>query len=94
MKKKIHLGKKTLVSLEVQITTILTVLDRTDVIIDKMKPVRHNTGNFVLVTYHTLAEPEDPRSRCFAHQKVRDCCDVWLESPPEFNNSHPGNNAA
>ena len=88
------LGKKTLVSLEVQITTILTVLDRTDVIIDKMKPVRHNTGNFVLVLYHTRAKPEDPRSRYFAHQKVRDCCDVWLESPPEFNNSHPGNNAA
>lgn len=94
MKKKIHLGKKTLMSLELQITTILTSLNRTEVRIDRMKPVRHNTGNFVYVTYHTVAEPEVQRSRFLAHQKVRECCDVWLESPPEFNNDHPGSNAA
>lgn len=94
MKKKINLGKMTLRSIEIQITTILTTLNRTDVIIDRMKPVRYDTGNFILVTYHTVADPEVQRSRYFAHQKVRDCCDVWLESPPEFNNKQPGNNAA
>ncbi|MDP3849511.1 MAG: hypothetical protein Q8Q59_03335 [Luteolibacter sp.] len=82
MKKKIHLGKKTLMSLEIQITTILTSLNRTEVRIDKLKPVRHNTGNFVLVTYHTVADPGVLCSQYCAHQKVGDCCDVWLESPP------------
>ncbi len=94
MKKKINLGKKTLMSLEIQITTILTSLNRTEVRIDRMKPVRHNTGNFVFVDYHTTAEPEVPRSRYFAHQQVQNCCDVWLESPPESNNKQPGINAA
>lgn len=81
-------------SLELQITTILASLNQTEVRIDELKPMRHNSGNFILVKYHTTAEPEVPRSRYFAHQKVRDCCDVWLESPPEFNNHHPGCNAA
>jgi hypothetical protein len=81
MKKKIHLGKKTLMSLEFQITSILTSLTRTEVSIDRMKPVRLDTGYFIHVRYHTLAEPEIQRSRYFAHQKIGDCCDVWLESP-------------
>lgn len=94
MKKKIHLGKKTLMSLELQITTILTSLIRTEVRIDKMEPVRHNTGNFVIVTYHSIIEPELPRSRYFAHQKIGDCCDVWLETPTEFGGLPQGGNAA
>lgn len=94
MKKKIHFGKKTMKSLELQITSILTSINRSEVRIDRIKPVRHDIGNFVFVTYHTVAEPEVQRSRFLAHQKVRDCCDVWLESPPEFNNDHPGSNAA
>jgi hypothetical protein len=94
MKKKIHFGKKTLMSLEFQITTILTHLNRTDVQIDKMKPVRHNTGNFVIVTYHTIPEPKVPRSRYFAHQKIGNCCDVWLETPAEVADVPQGGNAA
>ena len=83
-----------MISLELQISSILTTLNRSEINIDRIKPVRHDIGNFVFVTYHTVAEPEVQRSRFFAHQKVRDCCDVWLESPPEFNNDHPGSNAA
>jgi hypothetical protein len=94
MKKKIHFGKKTMKSLELQITSILASLNRSEVRIDRIKPIRHDIGNFVCVTYHTVAEPEVQRSRYFAHQKVRECCDVWLESPPEINNDHPGSNAA
>lgn len=94
MKKKIHLGKKTLMSLELQITTILASQHRAEVRIDKMNPVRHNTGNFIIVTYHTIGEPEVPRSRYFAHQKIGDCCDVWLESPKEFDETPQGGNAA
>ena len=94
MKKKINWGKKTLMSLEFQITAILATLNRAEVRIEKMKPVRHNTGHFIFVTYHKVSDPEVLFTQHFAHQKVRDCCDVWLESPPEFNNDHPGNNAA
>lgn len=94
MKKKIHLGKKTMMSLEFQITTILASLSKTEVRIDKLKPVRHNTGNFIIATYHTITEPEVPRSRYFAHQKIGDCCDVWLESPKEFAETPQGGNAA
>lgn len=94
MKKKIHLGKKTLMSLELQITSILTSLSRTEARVRKMQPVRCHAGNYIHVTYHTVAEPEVPRSRYFAHQKVDDCCDVWLETPAEYDTVSQGGNAA
>lgn len=94
MKKKINLGKKTLMSIEIQIAAILTSLSRTEARVRKLQPIRCHAGNYIHVTYHTITEPEVPRSRYFAHQKIGDCCDVWLETPAEFCTGSKGRNAA
>ena len=73
MKKKIQFGRKTLMSLELQISSILTSLNRTEARVRKLQPVRCHAGNYIHVTYHTIAKPEVLRSRYFAHQKVGDC---------------------
>lgn len=94
MKKKIHLGKKTLMSIEIQIASILTSLSRMEAHVRKLQPVRCHAGNYIHVTYHTIAEPEVPLSRYFAHQKIGDCCDVWMETPAEFSTVSEGGNGA
>jgi hypothetical protein len=92
--KKLSIGKKTMSSVKLQVVSILQSLHKTDVHIDAIEPVRFDRGNYFLVRYHTKDERNTPRSRYFAHQKVRDCCDVWLESPTAFPAAPHGGNAA
>lgn len=68
-------------SVKIQVVFILQSLHKAEVSLDSIKPVRFDHGNFFLIRYHTAEEPITIRSRYFAHQKIRDCCDVWLESP-------------
>ena len=63
MKKKIHFGKKTMKSLELQITSILTSLNRSEVRIDRIKPVRHDIGNFVFEQYENLRSKVQEQGR-------------------------------
>lgn len=89
MKKKLHLGKPTLRSIEIQILAILQTLYRGKLEISKITPKRTNTGIFLWVKFNTN-EPADPQSRIFAMQRVGECCDVWLETPasPHFKTSN------
>lgn len=79
--KKLSIGKKTMGSVTIQVTAILKSLHRTEVTIDSIEPVRFDHGNYFLVSFHMSNDPITRHCRYFAHQKVRDCCDVWLESP-------------
>jgi hypothetical protein len=79
--KKLSIGKKTMGSVKIQVSAILQSLHRTEVTIDSIEPVRFDHGNYFLVSFHMPGDPSTRHSRYFAHQKVRDCCDVWLESP-------------
>ena len=81
MKRKINLGKKTMSSVEIQVTSILETIHKSDITLESIEPVRYVQGVFFRVHYHTTHEPENQRCQYFAHQKTRDCCDVWLESP-------------
>ena len=94
MKTKLHLGKKTLASISLQVTTILESLLGGSTEIKQMKPHRLNAGNFVLVRFISSAQPEMERSRLFAVQRIGDCCDVWLEGPADLDETNQLNNDA
>ena len=79
---KLTLGKKTIRSIELQVTTILQSLHRGAIEITKTRPHRTNIGNFAWITYRTAIDPELTLSCNFALQRVGDCCDVWLDSLP------------
>jgi hypothetical protein len=85
MKRKLNLGKKTMSSVEIQVTSILQSIHKVEVSVESIAPVRYDHGVYFRVLYHTVNEAEIQRSQYFAHQKTRDCCDVWLESPKDFN---------
>ena len=92
--KKLTLGFRTLQSLELQITTILQSIHGGEIAIRKIIPQRTDTGNHVCVKFNTPTEPDQPRSRIFAIQRIGDCCDVWLEGPGGHNEQNPTNDAA
>jgi hypothetical protein len=92
--KKLTIGKKTMSSVKIQVVSILQSLHKADVALDSIEPVRFDHGNYFLVRYHKKDEPKTLCSRHFAHQKVRDCCDVWLESPAVLARVPQGGNAA
>lgn len=92
--KKLTLGKRTIQSLELQITTILSSMHGGDIAIRKIIPQRTDTGNHVCVKFNTPAEPLQTRSRIFAIQRIGDCCDVWLEGPGSHYGQNPTNDAA
>jgi hypothetical protein len=92
--KKLSIGKKTMGSVTIQVSAILNSLHRTEVTIDSIEPVRFDHGNYFLVTFHMSHDPSTHHSRYFAHQKVRDCCDVWLESPTVLASGPETGNAA
>ncbi len=92
--KKLSIGKKTMGSVTIQVNAILQSLHRTEVTIDSIEPVRFDHGNYFLVSFHRSDDPSTRHSRFFAHQKVRDCCDVWLESPTAPTSGPETGNAA
>jgi hypothetical protein len=92
--KKLSIGRKTMQSVEIQVSCILQSLHKAEVSIATIEPVRFNHGIYFLVGFHTSDEPDTHRSRYFAHQKFRDCCDVWLESPAVFASGPQSGNAA
>jgi hypothetical protein len=81
MRRKSNLGKKTMHSVETQVTSMLETKHRERITVKSIERVRYDHGMFFLVSYHTIAEPEKMRSQHFAHQKTGNFCDVWLESP-------------
>ena len=93
MKRKLNLGKKTMISVEIQVTSILQSNHKADVSVESIEPLRYDHGIYFRVFYHIVNDSENQRSQYFAHQKTRDCCDVWLESPMDFNRAL-GENAA
>lgn len=80
MKTKLSLGKKTLRSIEFQVTTILQTLHDGAIEISKIRPHRTDIGNHVWITYRTAVAPEKTMCRNFALQRIGECCDVWLDS--------------
>lgn len=88
--KKLTLGKKTLLSINGQIVTILESIHGGRVKLNKIKPQRTDIGNFVRAYFNTLNEPDIPKISVFAMQRVNDCCDIWLESPA--NTFHTSSN--
>jgi hypothetical protein len=93
MKRKLNLGKKTMNSVEIQVASILQSIHSEHITVESIEPVRYDHGIYFRVFYHIVNEPAERRSKYFAHQKTRDCCDVWLESPMDFNRAF-GENAA
>lgn len=95
MKKiKLSLGRKTLRSIEFQVTTILQSLHVGAIEIRKIRPHRTDIGNYVWITYRTSIDPERLFCRNFAMQRVGECCDVWLDSPSNQFRRDIDNNAA
>ncbi len=92
--KKLSIGRKTMRSVEIQVSSILQSLHKAEVSIASIEPVRFNHGIYFLVGFHTSDEPGTHRSRYFAHQKFRDCCDVLLESPTVFVSGQDSGHAA
>lgn len=83
MKRKLNLGKKTMNSVEIQVGSILRSIYKSDITVESIKPVRFDHGIYFRVSFHTSDEPDKSHCRYFGHQKFRDCCDVWLESPSQ-----------
>ena len=94
MKTKLHLGKPTLKSIEIQILAILEPLFEGGIEILKIQPKRTDTGNMVLVGFRALNEPEVRRSRIFGMQRYHDCCDIWLETPSTLPTKTTDTNSA
>ena len=94
MKKKLTLGKKTLLSIALQIESILQSLHNGEIEILKINPHRTDTGVSLLATYRTRLDPLIERRGHFAHQRVAGCCDVWLEGQAEMIGLNSSNNAA
>jgi len=78
--KKLTLGKTTLHSIGIQVTSILRSLHEGEFEIRKLTPLRKTSGSFVRVDFRTSANPGQTHGRIFALEKVGHCCDVWLES--------------
>ena len=77
---KLTLGRLTIQSIELQVTTILKSIHGRIVVL-KINPLRTDTGNFVLVQFKIPADSQLKQSRIFAIQRIGNCCDVWLEVP-------------
>ena len=92
--KKLTLGFRTLQSLELQITTILSSMHGGEIAIRKIIPQRTDTGNHVCVKFNAPDDPDQTRSRIFAIQRIGNCCDVWLEGPGSHYGQNPTNDAA
>lgn len=87
-KTKLSLGKKTIRSIEFQVTIILQSMHAGAIEIRKVRPHRTNIGNYVWITYRASIAPEHDFCRNFAIQRIGDCCDVWLDAPPfQFSQS-------
>lgn len=79
--KKLNIGKKTMSSVKFQVVSIIQTLHNAEALIESIEPIRFARGNYLLVSYYIINEPYTLNKRYFAHQKIRDFCDVWLESP-------------
>lgn len=68
-------------SVKLQVASIIQNLHNSEALIESIEPIRFARGNYLLVSYYISNEPDVLNRRYFAHQKIRDFCDVWLESP-------------
>jgi len=94
MKIKLSLGKKTIRSIEFQVTTILSNLHDGTIEIRNIRPHRTDIGNYVWITYRTSRDQNLTLSRNFALQRIGDLCDVWLDSPTNQINQITSTDAA
>lgn len=93
-KSKLTLGRLTIQSIELQVTTILKSIHGGGIVIRKINPLRTDTGNFVSVQFKTPADPQLRQSRIFAIQRIGNCCDVWLDGPGIAFDQGPTTDAA